>query len=59
MAMSKNTTQREKDKFVETAAGETAVRAQIESDIQIGAVEIKDATTETRAVVKTDGTNNA
>jgi hypothetical protein len=28
-------------------------------DIEIGAVELKDATTDTRAVVKSDGTNNA
>lgn len=37
-----------------------AIRTQISAvDIQIGAVEIKDATTDTRAKVKTDGTDNA
>jgi len=31
----------------------------VEGDIQIGAVELKDATTDTRAKIKTDGTDNA
>ena len=57
MGMSKNTPMdRERDKFVETDAGDTAVRTVlVDSDIQIGAVEIKDATGSNRASVDSNG----
>ncbi len=44
-----------------TAAGRLMVDASLtlEGDIQIGAVELKDATSDTRAKIKTDGTDNA
>jgi len=45
----------EKKKFVETAAGDVAVRSQITGDIQIGAVEIKDGATDRRASVSVAG----
>jgi len=35
------------------------LKVALSSDVQIGAVEIKNATDDTRAVVKTDGVNNA
>lgn len=41
------------------SAGRVLVDANITTDIEIGGVEIKNATDDTRAVVKTDGTNNA
>jgi hypothetical protein len=59
MTLSEDIKDREHRKFVETLAGETAVRVEMASDIQVGAVEVKDGTTDTRAVVKTDGTDNA
>jgi len=55
---------REYDKFTTGSSGETAVRTVLDSaisveltssDIQIGAVEIKDATSSDRAVVSSDG----
>ena len=55
---------REYDKFTTGSSGETAVRTTIDSpinveltasDIQIGAVEIKDATGSSRAVVNSSG----
>lgn len=43
-----------------TADGKLPVQAQIDvGDIEIGAVELKDATSDTRVVVKSDGVNNA
>lgn len=41
------------------ASDQTAIPVTLSSDIEIGAVEIKDGTSDTRVVVKTDGTNNA
>jgi len=50
---------REYKKFVEVD-GEVAVRTGLTvEDIEIGAVELKDAGSDTRAKVKTDGTDNA
>ena len=60
MAMKDSMTQREYDKFVEDSEGNTAIRTLLSSgDIQIGSVEIKDATDDIRAKVKSDGTDNA
>lgn len=51
---------REMRKFVEDGSGDVAVRTSLTvGDIEIGKVEIKNATDDTTAVVKTDGTNNA
>ena len=56
MALPSSTVQMEHDKFVEDASGDVAVRALISSgDIQIGAVEIKNSTSDTRAAVGSDG----
>jgi hypothetical protein len=56
VALSANTVQREHDKFVEDGSGDTAVRTLISAgDIEIGAVEIKDASSDTRATVDSDG----
>ena len=58
MALPSSTTQRENEKFVEDAGGNVAVRttSTLEAgDIEIGAVEIKDATSSTRAAVGSDG----
>lgn len=56
MTMADDRSAREYDKFVETSSGDTAVRAVLEgADIQIGAVEIKNATTDDRVeVVRAD-----
>lgn len=60
MTMPNSTVQREHDKFVEDAGGNTAVRTQLTvQDIHIGQVEIKDATTATFANVSTMGATNA
>ena len=56
MTLPKHKNDREYQKFVETSGGDVAVRTVLESgDIQIGAVEIKDATTENRVVVDDSG----
>ena len=50
----------EKLKFVEDDSGNVSVRTNlVVKDIQIGAVEIKDGSTDTRATVESDGTDNA
>jgi len=50
----------EKKKFAADANNDVAVRTLLTvEDIQIGKVEIKDSTSDTTAVVKSDGTNNA
>ena len=47
---------REFDKFVEDADGNVTIRTTVSSgDIEIGAVEVKDATSDTRAVVDGNG----
>ena len=52
MAMPTNRLDREYDKFVEDASGNTALRTQIVvQDIEIGAVEIKNGSSDTRAEV--------
>ena len=57
MAMPTNRLDREYDKFVEDASGNTALRTQIVvQDIEIGAVEIKNGSSDTRAEVNA---NNA
>ena len=57
MAMPDNRLDREYDKFVEDASGNTALRTQIVvQDIEIGAVEIKNGSSDTRAEVNA---NNA
>ena len=57
MAMPTNRLDREYDKFVEDASGKTALRTQIVvQDIEIGAVEIKNGSSDTRAEVNA---NNA
>jgi len=57
MAMPENRLDREYDKFVEDASGNTALRTQIVvQDIEIGAVEIKDHTSTDRVSVNS---NNA
>ena len=56
MALPSNSAQREYDKFVEDADGNVAVRSQVSSgDIEIGAVEIKDHDSTTRANVSANG----
>lgn len=60
VAMKGTRLQREYDKFVEDVNGNTAIRALLSGvDIQIGAVEIKDGESDTRAKVKNDDTDNA
>lgn len=61
--MTKDQLQQVIDIYAENDTGGTGRRLKVDAafagDIALGAVEIKDATTDTRAVVKTDGTNNA
>ena len=60
MTLPKSKTDREYKSYVEDADGNVALRTTA-SLVPVGdiPVEIKDATTDTRAVVKSDGTNNA
>ncbi len=56
MALPKNLDQLERTKFVEDSSGKVAVNTVISTgDIQIGAVEIKDGTSDTRAGVSSLG----
>lgn len=48
-----------KAEAVPVTSGPEITNVTLSGDIEIGAVEIKNATDDTRAVVKTDGTNNA
>jgi hypothetical protein len=60
MGLSSEIRDREFQKFVVDGSGDTAVRTVLSNgDIEIGAVELKNASDDTRAVVKSDGTNNA
>lgn len=55
-------TDRKAERFVDTATradGKNALVVDMGGDIAVGAVEIKDATTDTRAVVRTNGANNS
>jgi hypothetical protein len=45
--------------FTSSGLLKTDASLTVEGDINIGSVELKDATTDTRAVIKSDGTNNA
>jgi hypothetical protein len=47
------------DGSIVSSANPLPVKATINADIQLGAVELKNSTDDTRAIIKSDGTNNA